>query len=144
MTVASTGPTSAIRRKKSRNATAVQTTPSTATAASTAEEGIVAGSWAILTGAYKSAQAPSETATTSRLGRSARRREMISGPKAYPNTTSVISRMAVMSPLRSSPTSATTPAQTETGESSRTEPLMGAGQAGEERADEWDRGHEQP
>src|SRR5712692_6754589 len=140
MTVARTGPTSAIRRKKSRNATAVQTTPSTATAASTAEEGIVAGSWAILTGAYKSAQAPSETATTSRLGRSARRREMISGPKAYPNTTSVISRMAVMS----RPTSATTPAQTETGESSRTEPLMGAGQAGEERADERDRGHEQP
>src|SRR5713226_2146691 len=49
MTVARTGPTSAIRRKKSRNATAVQTTPSTATAASTAEEGSVAGSWAIPT-----------------------------------------------------------------------------------------------
>jgi hypothetical protein len=95
MTVARTGPTSAIRRKKSRNATLVQTT--------------------------QRAERVSEHD----------QRHLQDGGHIP----------AEIQPYQCHHAGES---QTETGEASRTERLVGTRQAGEERADERHRGHEQP
>src|SRR5438445_3055607 len=68
ITVARGAPTSATRAKNRTNASAVQTTPSTATASSTDAEGSVAGSCASPNGAYATAVTPRDAATTPREG----------------------------------------------------------------------------
>ena len=51
ITVARTGPISRMSAKKSRKASAVQTTPSVTTAAITCPDGQACGSWTIAAGA---------------------------------------------------------------------------------------------
>jgi hypothetical protein len=82
VTVARTGPTSAMSAKNSRNASAVQTTPRVATAAITCPDGHACGSWVTAAGAYTSAASSREAAITPRAGRSLNRLLMISGPIA--------------------------------------------------------------
>jgi len=69
MTVARTGPTSAISAKKSKNASAVQTTASVPIAKSTRGEGMADGSCRSASGAYATAVTTSEAATTPIAGR---------------------------------------------------------------------------
>ena len=82
MTVARTGPTSAISAKKSKNASAVQTTASAPTAKSTRREGMAAGSCRSASGAYATAVTTSEAATTPIEGRWGSRRATMIGPTA--------------------------------------------------------------
>ena len=64
ITVARTGPISAINRKKRRNAIAVQTTASTATEPITARLGTECGHCNAATGAYPTAHSASATPIT--------------------------------------------------------------------------------
>ena len=81
MTVARDGPTSAMSAKKTRKATAVQTSASAATLAADfadTEEGQVAAA----AGAHARALIASDAITTLTAGRSARRLVRITGPTA--------------------------------------------------------------
>src|SRR5262249_55640995 len=110
MTVARTGPTSSIRAKKTRNATAVHTTASTRTAASTVGAGHRPGNCARPTGRYSTVVTARETATTPSPGRQDRLRARMNGPSAYPITTAAIWAKAIaFPPPTSPPTSAATP-----------------------------------
>src|SRR5690606_1707434 len=110
ITVARTGPASSISLKKIRNATAVQSTPST-TIEMVASAGGQAGGRSTRAGmAYSTIVMTNDAATTPSCGRSARYRVRMNGPTAYPTTTAVISSSAPRSSmLRSRPTSAATP-----------------------------------
>jgi hypothetical protein len=68
ITVARAGPTSAISRKNSTNASAVQTTPRVTTAAITGPDGMPAGACAIPNGRYTAADTSRDAATTPSSG----------------------------------------------------------------------------
>src|SRR4051812_47782782 len=82
ITVARTGPTSAIKAKKTRNASAVQTTASPSTDSTTCDEGTVDGQRIAANGAYRTVAITSEAATTPSAGTSLSRRERMIGPIA--------------------------------------------------------------
>src|SRR5689334_6471532 len=82
ITVARTGPTSAISAKKTRNASAVHTTASPTTDSTTCADGIVAGHLTAANGAYRTAAITSDAATTPSAGTSFKRRERMIGPIA--------------------------------------------------------------
>src|SRR5438552_18256730 len=81
MTVARTGPTSPMRAKKSRKASAVHTIARMPTATRTCPDGSVRGSCGSARGAYATAVSASDAATTPTAGSPGRRRAMMSGSR---------------------------------------------------------------
>ena len=82
ITVARTGPTSPISAKKTRKASAVQTTASVRTDANAAKEGVSSGTRVAANGRYTIAVRRSETAITPRAGKPESQRWRIAGPTA--------------------------------------------------------------
>src|SRR5205823_4583912 len=82
ITVARAGPTSAISAKKTRNASAVQTTARPATDSTTCADGVDDGQRVAANGAYTSAVSASDAATTPSAGSPPRLRDRITGPIA--------------------------------------------------------------
>src|SRR5206468_10770960 len=82
ITVARTGPTSAMSAKKSKKASAVQTTARPTTDSSTCADGLEAGQCVAANGAYTIAEIASEAATTPSAGTSLSLRERMIGPTA--------------------------------------------------------------
>jgi hypothetical protein len=80
--IALTGPISAIRAKKTRKASAVQTTLSTTTDAIARPEGAWAGRLNAATGTYASAERLNEIVITPSAGTSERNAATIAGPVA--------------------------------------------------------------
>src|SRR5262245_26033275 len=82
ITVARTGPISAMRAKKMRKASAVQTTARVTTDATTDADGELPTPANAVIGTYARAVTPSEAQTTPSGGRSASHRCRITGPTA--------------------------------------------------------------
>ena len=82
ITVARTGPTSAINAKKQTNATAVHTTASPTTEPIAFADGVSAGRLKAAIGTYATAVTASEAAITPSAGRPESQRWRIAGPTA--------------------------------------------------------------
>src|SRR5438067_410075 len=110
-TVARFDPTSRMRAKNTRNASAVHTTPRIATDVSAWTEGSTVGRCVMPSGRYTNAASASDAATTPRLG-TPRNCAMSIDPIAYPTTTSATSTTAMRSSAATlKPTTNATPAK---------------------------------